>query len=77
MKKLSNISVKEFREVLLILGLKKIRIKGGHEAWMKNGMTRPVIIQTHVNPIPVSIIQNCLRTIGIEKEAFLDLLERL
>ncbi len=77
MKKLSNISVKEFREVLLILGLKKIRTKGGHEAWMKNGMTRPVIIQTHVNPIPVSIIQNCLRTIGIEKEAFLDLLERL
>lgn len=75
MKKLSNISVKEFRNAMMILGLKKIRTKGGHEAWMKDGMTRPVIIQTHVNPIPVSIVQNCLRTIGIEKEAFLNLLE--
>lgn len=52
MKKLSNISVKEFWNAMMILGLKKIRTKGGHEAWMKDGMTRPVIIQTHVNPIP-------------------------
>lgn len=75
MKKLSNISLKEFRAALTFLGLKKVRTKGGHEAWMKDGMTRPVIFQTHVDPIPESIVQNCLRTIGIEKSAFIAILE--
>ena len=76
MKKLSNISVKEFRAVLTLLELRKIRTKGGHEAWMKAGMTRPVIIQTHVNPMPELVVQNCLRNIGIKKEEFIALLEK-
>ena len=31
MKKLSNITLKEFRAVLTALGLHKMRTKGGHE----------------------------------------------
>lgn len=37
MKKLSNISLKEFRAVLTALGLHKMRTKGGHEAWVREG----------------------------------------
>ncbi len=77
MKTLANITIAEFRSVLERLGLSKTRTKGGHEAWMKEGMTRPVIIQTHVNPIPEFIIRNNLRNIGISKQEFLDILERL
>lgn len=75
MKKLSNITVAEFRSVLSSLGLEKIRTKGGHEAWMKSGMLRPVIFQTHNDPIPEFIIKNNLRTLGLGKDEFLSLLE--
>lgn len=33
MKKLSNITVKEFREILQVLGLQPLRVVGGHEIW--------------------------------------------
>ena len=52
MKGLSNISVREYRMILSKLGLTLVRRKGGHEAWMKQGMTRPVVFQTHIDPIP-------------------------
>ena len=77
MRTLSNITINEFRSVLELLGLSKIRTKGGHEAWMKKGMTRPIIIQTHENPIPEFIIRNNLRIIGLSKQEFLDILEKL
>lgn len=77
MRNLSNISVAEFRAVLQMLGLEKVRTKGGHEAWMKPGMTRPVIIQTHVEPIPEFIVRNDLKNMGISKQEFLELLEKV
>ena len=77
MRNLSNISIAEFRAILTLLGLSKVRTKGGHEAWMKAGMTRPVIIQNHVDPIPEFIIRNNLRNIGISKQDFISMLEKL
>ena len=52
MKKLSNITIGEFKAVLGSYGLKVLRTKGGHEAWVKDGMLRPIIFQTHVEPVP-------------------------
>lgn len=77
MRSLANVSLKEFRTVLLLLGLVKVRTKGGHEAWMKKGMTRPLIIQTHEDPIPEFVLRNGLRNIGISKELFLKLLDEI
>ncbi len=77
MRSLANITIREFRAVLVYLGLSNTRNKGGHEAWIKEGMTRPVIFQTHVEPIPEFIIRNNLRNIGISKEEFLAILEQL
>lgn len=75
MKSLSNISVRDFRKALAKLGLEQCRTMGGHEAWMKEGMSRPVIFQSHVNPIPEFVVRNNLRTVGITKEDFLALFE--
>lgn len=77
MKSLSNISVKDFRNALTLLGLSPIRTKGGHEAWMKKGMLRPVIFQSHVNPIPEFIIRNNLSNIGISKVDFISILNKV
>lgn len=75
MRTLSNITIDEFRRILSSLGFSRVRTKGGHEAWMKLGMTRPVIIQTHVNPIPEYVVRNNLRNIGISRQEFLKMLE--
>ena len=77
MRNLSNVSISEFRAIMLLLGLTKVRAKGGHEAWMKAGMTRPAIVQTHVDPVPEYVLRNNLRIIGIGREEFLAILEEL
>lgn len=76
MRDLSNISVNEFKSALRALGLKCLRTRGGHEMWAKPGMPRPVVIQTHVSPIPEFIIRNCLRTLELSRGEFLSFLER-
>ena len=71
---LSNISIAQFRAVLIALGLECVRTKGGHEAWSKSGMLRPVIFQTHIDPVPEFIIRSNLRTLGISRDEFISLL---
>ena len=71
MKKLSNITVSDLRIALKALGLEKDRTKGGHEMWSKEGMMRPVVFQTHIEPIPEFIVKNIIRTLGITKDDFL------
>lgn len=73
MKKLSNITIAEFRHVLAMLGLEK----GGHEAWIKTGMARPVVFQTHKEPVPEFIVKNAIRDLGMTRQEFLDVLKKL
>lgn len=71
MKKLSNITVDEFRSFLLAQGLSCLRTRGGHEMWAKSGMARPVVLQTHISPIPEFVLRNCLHTLGLSREELL------
>ena len=75
MGRFSNISVARFRGLLIALGLSCVRTRGGHEMWYKEGMLRNAVFQTHEEPIPEDIILNNLRTIGISKKEFEDLLK--
>lgn len=75
MKKLSNISLSDMRKALKGSGLNKIRTKGGHETWSKAAMTRPITIQTHIDPIPEFIVKQVIRNLGITNKAFIELIE--
>lgn len=77
MKKLSNISLKEFRSVLTVLGLHKMRTKGGHEAWVREGLRRPIIIQTHVDPVSELVVRKTINDLDITRDEFITLLESL
>lgn len=77
MRNLGNISIRELRGALSSLGLEQVRTKGGHEAWMKKGMTRPIIFQTHVEPVPEFIVRNAIRGLGMTRQEFLGILEKL
>lgn len=62
---IKNVSLNTFRGFLKHQGLNHIRTKGGHEVWSKKDLLRPVVLQTHIDPIPIFIISNNLRTIGL------------
>ena len=52
-----NVSVNDFKRFLLHHGLKQIRINDGHEIWCGKELTRPVVFQTHKDPVPLFIIK--------------------
>ena len=76
-KKLSNISLKEFRAVLTALGLHKMCTKGGHEAWVREGLKRTVIIQTHVDPVSELVVKKTINDLDLTREEFISLLESI
>ena len=75
-QKLTNVSLSDFRKFLEKIGCKHVRTNGGHEIWEKEGLTRPLIIQTHVKPIPQFIIQSLLRDLGMTKEDYFETMKK-
>lgn len=73
---LKNISLKDFRKFLEFKGLKLIRTTGGHEVWSGKDLLRPIILQTHIDPVPEFIIRNNLRTLGSDKNELLGFLNQ-
>lgn len=67
---LKNISLSVFREYLKHKGLNHIRTSAGHEIWSGKNLLRPVILQTHIDPVPEFIIRNNLRTINSNRAEF-------
>ncbi len=72
--KLSNVSLADYREFLLKIGCNKVGTEGGHEKWTRRDLLRPIIVQTHVDPVPEFIIKNALRTLGLTKKDFFEIL---
>ena len=64
----------ELKTILPMNRLLLISVEGGHEKWHKEGCLRPVIIQTHIDPIPEFIVKNNLRSLGLTRK---DLVEWL
>lgn len=67
---LKNIPLRLFRDYLYFKGLKPIRKKGGHEVWSRKSLLRPIILQSHIDPIPEFIIKSNLRTLGETADDF-------
>lgn len=71
---IDNIPLKKYRYFLESRGLKVIRTSGGHEVWARYDLGRPVILQTHIDPVPGFIVRGNLKTIGATKKELLDYL---
>jgi len=74
-RNLKNISINEFKAFLELALCKFIGIKSGHEKWTRSDLRRPIIFQTHINPIPEFIVKNNLRILGYSKDDFFDIME--
>ncbi|MBQ9364055.1 MAG: type II toxin-antitoxin system HicA family toxin [Bacteroidaceae bacterium] len=74
--KLSNISLVDFRKFLFAVGCsrtatyKRAKGRGGHEKWNKDGLARPIVVQTHIDPVPEFIVKNTLRDLQMTRDEF-------
>ena len=71
-KRLQNITIAEFQSFLRHHGLSYIRTTNGLEVWTRADLTRPVVFQSHIDPIPIFIVKNNLRTIGLTTQDLRD-----
>jgi predicted RNA binding protein YcfA (HicA-like mRNA interferase family) len=60
-------------KVFLAAGFRFARQEGSHRAYIKPGISRPIVIPTY-DEIPVAIIRNNLRTAGISRDEYFRLL---
>ena len=70
MQKLRPVPWKAFEKFLLRSGCVFKRQEGSHRVYWKDGLLRPIIVQAK-GKVPVFIIQNNLRTLGIDRATYL------
>lgn len=68
MASVSNVPLKDFLQFLENKELKHIKTTGGHYKYSRKDLNRPVIIQSHVDPVPLFIVENTLKNIGSNKQ---------
>ena len=74
-KNLKNIRLAVFRRFLMSVGCEYKSKEGGHEKWRRPGLTRPIVLQTHEEPIPEFVIRKNLQTLTVSREDFIHWLE--
>lgn len=67
---------KTLEKVFLRAGLQFARQEGSHRAYVKSGVTRPIVIPTYPG-VPIAIIRNNLKSGGISREEYFGLLEEV
>ena len=73
----TNISLSKYRKFLQYAGCVLDSTNGGHEKWTKEGLTRPIIVQNHIDPVPPFIVKNALRNLGITTKEFINIIHSL
>jgi len=76
MPKISPISYKKLAKIFELEGFKLEREKGSHLIYIKEGVSRPVVIPKY-DEIPVFVIKNNLRSAKISRDRYLELLKRV
>lgn len=75
MSTVKNIPLKDFKRFLIHAGCKLARTSGGHEIYSKPGLLRPIVVQSHITPIPIHIVKSNLRTLGLSIDNLIDFLK--
>jgi len=76
MPRIISINSKLFEKFLLKIGCDLKRTKGDHKIYVKNDLKRPLIVPKR-RELPVFIIKNNLRILGISHNEYLDILGKV
>lgn len=74
MSKINPVSYKRLEAIFLKKGFSFRKTSGDHDIFVKKGIVRPIVIPRY-KEIPVFVIKNLLRTSGISREEYFDLLK--
>ncbi|MBI2623389.1 MAG: type II toxin-antitoxin system HicA family toxin [Candidatus Liptonbacteria bacterium] len=75
MPHLAPIHWKKFEKFLLYVGCTLERERGDHRIYERAGLTRPLVVP-RVTAIPIFILRNNLRVLGVSVETYLEILEK-
>jgi predicted RNA binding protein YcfA (HicA-like mRNA interferase family) len=70
---LSPVSYKQLQKIFAADGFQHARTEGDHMVFTKPGVIRPVVIPKYA-AVPVFIVKNNLRTAGISRDRYFELL---
>ena len=76
MPRITAIPAWKLRKVMEKSGFKCVRTEGDHFVYVKSGVARPVVIPDW-DEVPVFIIKNNLRTAGISRDEYFELLSKV
>jgi predicted RNA binding protein YcfA (HicA-like mRNA interferase family) len=76
MSRIGSIHWKEFEKFVIFVGCKFQREKGDHRIYTKLGLKRPVVFPQDT-ALPEFVILNNLRVLGISREEYLEIIEKL
>ena len=76
MGKFGPISWKKFDAFLVKVGCQFIREKGDHRIYRRADLQRPLVVPRY-SAIPMFIIRNNLRVLGIDVESYLEMIEKI
>lgn len=76
MSQLTPVHWKKFEKFVLYVGCHFERQKGDHRIYWRSGLKRPVVFPAD-KEVPVFIIRNNLRTLGISVKEYLEIMEKL
>lgn len=68
--KLSNIPLRTIEWFILHVGCNEIGTEGGHKKFSRKDLARPIILQTHICPVPEFIVAQILRHLKFSKKEF-------
>lgn len=74
-KSLQNVTISQLESFFELCLCKFIKNKKGHIQYTRADLTRPLVFQNHIEPVPEFIIQNLLRGLGYSKKEFFEILE--
>jgi predicted RNA binding protein YcfA (HicA-like mRNA interferase family) len=75
MPSLRPVSYKRLVKVFEADGFSCVRIEGDHMVFTKPGVLRPVVVPRYA-AVPVFVIRNNLRTAGMSRERYFELLDQ-
>lgn len=76
MPRLQSIHWKEFERFVLYVGCRFVRQKGDHRIYDRDDLKRPVVFPKD-RDIPIFIIRNNLRVLGITPAEYLEILKTI
>ena len=76
MVKRRQVTWKKFEKFLLFVGCKFKRQKGDHRIYIRSDLNRPIVVPRY-SPLPIFIVRNNLRVLGLSLDEFYRILDTM